>query len=594
MMKTRLYKPFLFALAFLLSLFIQCYSHAAEDRSFVVVIPSSNNKEWIKRNLDSVFSQSYTHFRVIHIDDGSTDGTGEYVREYIQNKGLQQRAALIHNQKTEGSLSCIYKAVQYCSPSEIVVLLKGSDWFAHRHVLAHLNSVYTDPDVWLTYGQYCSYPDYSIGSTFQIPLAVIEQNTFRDNLQTAVGYKTFYTWLFRQIKKDDLLDKGTFYPAGSNLALSLPLLEMAGRHSRFIPDVNYVFNSNRGEGEARDHSFYENLIRLKEPYLPFRDSPKPAPLKKIYITPGLWGELFSISNPIFNRDNCLDVLYRLRETARKAGYELLQAHDLESLQDFEYLVVFDIFLDQLEVLSRYPKEKKILFLWEPPSVLSENYNRENHRDFSKVYTWHDGLVDNKKYFKFFYPVIHPMIENPMDFHLKNLCTLIACNKESSYPGELYSERHNLIQFFEYGPYDGFTLYGKWWPSHYRTYGGPIDKKLDILKSFRFCFAYENIRNIPGYITEKIFDCFQAGTVPIYWGAPNISDYIPKSCFISREDFPSNEALYNYIKNMDEARHREYVENIRKFLASKEAQLYSQDHFISIFMKMISTPSTHQP
>jgi len=316
-----------------------------------------------------------------------------------------------------------------------------------------------------------------------------------------------------------------------------------------------------------------------------------APPKKIYITPGFWGELFAIDNPIFNRDNCLEVLCRLRETARKEGYEIYQADHLESIEDFEYIIVFDVFPDQLKLLSRFPKEKKILFLWEPPSVIPENYILENHSDFAKVLTWHDDLVDDEKYFKFFYPVMHPAITDIPPFNSKKLCTLIACNKDSIFPEELYSERRNLIQFYENSPYNDFTLYGKWWPHTLTTYAGPIDKKVDTLKHFRFCYAYENIRNIPGYITEKIFDCFHSGTVPIYWGAPNISSYIPKNCYISREDFLNDTALYSYITNMDEAEYEEYQQNIRRYLQSQQAQLYSQDHFISLFMKLISTPLT---
>lgn len=29
-----------------------------------------------------------------------------------------------------------------------------------------------------------------------------------------------------------------------------------------------------------------------------------------------------------------------------------------------------------------------------------------------------------------------------------------------------------------------------------------------------------------YVTEKVYDAFVAGCVPIYWGAPNIHDFIP--------------------------------------------------------------------
>ncbi len=311
-------------------------------------------------------------------------------------------------------------------------------------------------------------------------------------------------------------------------------------------------------------------------------------LKKIYITPGYWGELFAVDNPRYNRDHCLEVLVRLRDVARDAGYDVLQANDLQNLEEFEYLIVFDIFLDQLKLLERYPKEKKILFLWEPPSVAPDNYDLNNHRHFSKVMTWHDGLVDNQKYFKFYYPVMHPPIREMLPFDSKRLCTLIACNKISNYPGELYSERNRLIQFYENSSSSDFLLFGKWWPLTLKTYRGPIKRKVDCLKHFRFCYAYENITGIPGYITEKIFDCFQTLTVPIYWGAPNIAEYIPKDCYLLREDFSSDDALYSYLKNMDEITYSQYQQNIRTYLQSENAKSYSQEHFIQLFMQLIST------
>jgi hypothetical protein len=56
------------------------------------------------------------------------------------------------------------------------------------------------------------------------------------------------------------------------------------------------------------------------------------------------------------------------------------------------------------------------------------------------------------------------------------------------------------------------------------------KKIDGLHDYRFSIAIENSR-LPSYITEKFYDCILAGCVPLYYGAPNASDYFPVDSFI---------------------------------------------------------------
>lgn len=58
----------------------------------------------------------------------------------------------------------------------------------------------------------------------------------------------------------------------------------------------------------------------------------------------------------------------------------------------------------------------------------------------------------------------------------------------------------------------------------------LPDKWDGLAPFRYSVAVENSRH-DHYWTEKIADCFLAGTVPIYWGAPNIRDYFPAESMI---------------------------------------------------------------
>lgn len=265
----------------------------------------------------------------------------------------------------------------------------------------------------------------------------------------------------------------------------------------------------------------------------------------------------------------------------------------EAIKNFDLIIVFEILPHQIQYLKQYPKEKLILFLWEPPSVMPQNYEANNHKIFSKVYTWNDQLVDNQKYYKFHYPVLHPIINDTPPFESKKLCTMIAGNRTSSYPNELYTERHRLISFFENNHTADFDLYGKWWPNFYKTYKGAVDNKINCLKHYKFCIAYENVKNIPGYITEKIFDCFQAGCIPIYWGASNINDYIPSNCFIDRNDFADNAALYSFMKHMSKEQYEQYISNIRAYLSSEKAQIFSSSTFVNMFMQEILNSSSSE-
>lgn len=50
-----------------------------------VVLPVYNSEKYIRRVLDSVFSQTYTNYEVIIIDDGSVDSTSQLIKEYNQS-----------------------------------------------------------------------------------------------------------------------------------------------------------------------------------------------------------------------------------------------------------------------------------------------------------------------------------------------------------------------------------------------------------------------------------------------------------------------------------------------------------------------------
>lgn len=237
----------------------------------------------------------------------------------------------------------------------------------------------------------------------------------------------------------------------------------------------------------------------------------------------------------------------------------------------------------LDLCLRIKKKKAvdlILFMQEPRFVMPENYDESVLECFDAVFTFDDGMVDNKKYFK--YLVSEPAgVVNPyaQSFGDKKLLTLIDSNKSSSVPGELYSKRKEAIEYFENNHGEDFEFYGHGWAGRgYKSYRGSVKGKLEAMSQYKFCICYEN-GEMEGWVSEKIFDCFFSGCVPIYLGAPNITKYIPADTFIDMRSFKDYEELYAHISAMSEEEYEAYLEHAKAFLESDGFKIFSHEHFV---------------
>jgi hypothetical protein len=185
--------------------------------------------------------------------------------------------------------------------------------------------------------------------------------------------------------------------------------------------------------------------------------------------------------------------------------------------------------------------------------------------------------------------------------------------------ELYSERRRAVAYF--GRFGEIDLYGPHWgkaprrvgltwlPTTLRRLGerlwearqslwpdpeyaacaaahrGIAPSKLRTLANYRFVLCFENVA-LDGWITEKIFDCFAAGAVPIYLGAPDISSLVPEDCFVDFRRFRDYGELRKFLHALTPAELEGYRERARAYLESERFDPFRVSTFVERFRQIV--------
>ena len=165
--------------------------------------------------------------------------------------------------------------------------------------------------------------------------------------------------------------------------------------------------------------------------------------------------------------------------------------------------------------------------------------------------------------------------------------------------EGYIYRLNAIEAFSKG--GGFELYGRGWErpvpgfrrryqeSIRKCYTGSIDDdiriKRNVLSHFKFALCFENCA-FPGYITEKITDAILAGSIPIYWGAPDIENFIPRGAFIDARRFASFPEIREYTQSLSEREIGEFLAAGGDFLRSGTFDRFDLSYLITHWLEII--------
>jgi alpha(1,3/1,4) fucosyltransferase len=342
--------------------------------------------------------------------------------------------------------------------------------------------------------------------------------------------------------------------------------------------------------------------------------------------------LFDPSVQKFNGDNPLEQWLYLRDWFTRRGVSVHTADYLlegKCVRDLNIFVSFGM-REHYHRLANMPNViLSAFYAFESPTVEPGLYKglKGMQKFFKRIFTFSDAQS------------LKPFLRAPLKSDLFCLPTPLDSVREDLWSrqgrkflvmvnnnrlpaiefNELYTERMRAIEFFAHT--GDIELYGQGWagPSHLmgigwmpgtaqkvihktrdywqrlrpvpalvaarKVYKGTIPSKLEALSRYTFSICFENVK-LNGWVTEKIFDCFAAGNIPVYWGPPDIEKRIAPECFIDMRRFANYQELHHHLKSLSAQDIKRYRENGHDFFRSAQFKPFTKLTFTEKLARVI--------
>ena len=254
--------------------------------------------------------------------------------------------------------------------------------------------------------------------------------------------------------------------------------------------LQWLFTNNPNFETKLSFSHYHNLIELQRN-------------KDSLLTINLWDEEFRHVASQVGYDTCS---YKLKPT--KIQY---------SRDNYEWDGISVFTNRALEKVKEVKSPIKVAWMMEARSILPETFRKlqELEDNFDYILTWYHNLLEsNPKKYKCIVTGSTRIMEADRKIYTKSkLCSLLVSKQKTT---EAHRFRHQLANMLQYSSIkEDITIFGGNFT--------PFETKLEAHRDFMFSIVITNSCE-NSYFTEYIIDCFMCGTIPVFYGAPNIGEY----------------------------------------------------------------------
>lgn len=237
-------------------------------KRYLIVVAVRNAEKYIGACLESIKAQPQRFLCVVR-DDDSTDKTYEIASAYSGVVDAPERGFFV---TTEGprkhSLRNIVETIQSIGqPGDVVVIVDGDDKL-DSYALSMLDDAYLR-GAWMTYGNFRTSTGHPSWMP-PYPHRVVQAGSYRSYPWSVSHPKTFKIELFKKIDPADFQHEGQWFRTAGDVALMMPMLEMAAERAVYISQPIYEWNDENPQSDHRvdpdGQVRVRNLILAKKRY----------------------------------------------------------------------------------------------------------------------------------------------------------------------------------------------------------------------------------------------------------------------------------------------------------------------------------------